>query len=60
MVLGLASDFHNSDLTKPTHSETGELGKSEHTHSSHAQSEETSKSDKEVVTDKSKESSDAT
>ncbi|XP_027065650.2 uncharacterized protein [Coffea arabica] len=60
VVLGLASDFHNSDLTKPTHSETGELGKSEHTHSSHAQSEETSKSDKEVVTDKSKESSDAT
>lgn len=60
VVLGLASDFQNSGLTKPTHSETGELGKSEHTQPSHAHSEETSKSDKEVVTDKSKELSDAT
>ncbi|KAL3536521.1 hypothetical protein ACH5RR_004982 [Cinchona calisaya] len=60
VVLGIASDSQNSGPTKPTHVETGEMGKSEHTQSSHAYSGDTSKSDKEVVTDKSKESPDAT
>ncbi|CAI9097243.1 OLC1v1033622C5 [Oldenlandia corymbosa var. corymbosa] len=58
-VLGLASDAQSSALPKPTNPQPGEKSELEPSQSSHVQSGDTSKSDKEVVDEKSKESSDA-
>lgn len=59
-VLGLVSESQSLGQVKATQLQSGDVGKLDETQSSHAVSGDTSsKSDKELVAEKSKESSDA-
>lgn len=57
-ILGISSESQNSGQVNAT-PQSEDMGKPDQTHSGHALSGDTSKSDKEVVAEKSKQSSDA-